>query len=157
MKKFIILLIAFMPISLMAQNFVKGPVDSVTTLIKQVEQFTGTQLTLRKRNDSLENYLFRDSTGFVKVKLNMKNVKELEGLKVRITPLVDYIVISGPTPMMEKLFNTYLKNCTDKTDEGVQWIKTKKWEAAIQDEKIINKDGIDIDGKAIWIAARSNL
>lgn len=145
MKQLLLVLIVFFPAITMAQNFIHVPVDSVRNLVHEVELSTGTKLQLRQRADSMENYLFRDSTWFVNVKLNLKNKNSLQGLKVIDSTWVDYIVISGPSDMMQNFFDKYLMT-----------IKTKMWDAVIKDKKITNKDDVDIDGKAIWITEHYN-
>lgn len=145
MKKVLLAFIILTPAFAMAQNFIHVPVDSINSLLHEVEIYTGTKLQLRQRGDSMENYLYRDSTWFVSVKLNLKDKKSLQGLKVIDSTWVDYIVISGPSDMMQNFFDKYLIP-----------IKTKMWDVSIRDAKITNKDYVYIDGKAIWITEQYN-
>lgn len=157
MKKIFILLLTITPSFAMAQNFIKVPIDSVKSIVQQVELFSNTKLHLRERADSLEDYLFRDDTRFITVKVNMKNEKKMDGLKVVPTSNVDYIVISGPTQIMESFFTKYLKTSPGILDAYGDQIKTKKWDAKMDDQRITNKDLVDMQGKAIWITEHSDL
>ena len=152
MKKIIIAILIFLPAFAMAQNFINVPIDSLTNLLKQVEISTDLKLNLRQRNDSIENYLFRDDTWFVKVYVNMKNEKTMEGVKIITGPnLVDYITISGPTNLMEGFLNNYLKKCSKNISQSDRYVQTEKWKASIRDYEIINLNGEKWGGSAITI------
>lgn len=151
MKKIIISILLTLPGFAYAQNFIGGTVDSVHQIIEHIERVAQTEMELRPRTDSSQDYLFMDSSRFIRLRVALKSVKRFEGTEVKSSSKVDYIVFSGPPEYVKQVF-AEMKTAPIVTSSGELYIKTKLWNARIDDCKIENKAGVEMPGLSIWIS-----
>lgn len=155
MKKLFLFFALAVPLISFSQKIIGNPADSAINLIRSIESNFGLKLILRERSDPKENYLYKDSTGFVNVTLNMKTDKSMQGVKVITTPdYIDYVVITGPSDLMDKLFENHFRKSSDVVDQGKYYVHAQKWEAVITDHQIRNNEGVEMPGKVISVNSR---
>ncbi len=154
MKKVVFILLTIFSIgNLKAQyNWSNQPIDSIYTLIKEVEKTAGVKLKAITSNKNY--YLFADTTRWIQVKVTLKSTKSFEGVKVVESPFfIDYIVIATPTQIGTDLFKNYFSNvATAKKDVGIAYIDTDKFRLRISDAKIVDRNYEKMAGKEIWIS-----
>ncbi len=151
MKQLFVFLALLISIHAGAQSFNKVPLDSIAPLLGKVQEIAGVKLSMRQRTDSLQDYLYYDSTGYLRIRVQLKTGTHFEGMKAISANYVDYVKITGPDAVIDEVFK-YLKSVAVPLESGAVFVNSKKWDARLRDdEKIESLEGKRLTGKAIGI------